>query len=68
MKQGKADSSKMASTKVEPTPHAVSVGAVARIGQTQYPGAKTGPLYEGRGLKAPMVGQTNHKSGSQGRH
>jgi hypothetical protein len=68
MKQGRADSSKMASTKVEPTPHAVSPGHVARMGQAQYPGAKTGPLYEGRGLKAPMVGQTNHKSGSQGRH
>ena len=68
MKQGRATSDKTAGTKVEPTPHAVSVGAVARIGQTQYPGAKTGPLYEGRGLKAPMVGQTNNKSGSQGRH
>jgi hypothetical protein len=32
--------------KVEPTPHAISVGAV------QYPGAKTGPLYEGRGYAA----------------
>jgi hypothetical protein len=38
--------------KVEPTPHAVSVGAVARLGQAQYPGAKTGPLYEGRGYAA----------------
>jgi hypothetical protein len=38
--------------KVEPTPHAISVGAVARIGQAQYPGAQTGPLYEGRGYAA----------------
>ena len=68
MKQGRASRDVREGTKVEPTPHAVSVGAVARIGQAQYPGAKTGPLYEGRGLKAPMVGQTNHKSGSQGRH
>lgn len=67
MKQGQASSSGMGSTKVEPKPRAVSPEAVANIGlQKVY--YKPIPLYEGRGLKAPMAGQTQHKTGSQGRH
>jgi hypothetical protein len=68
MKQGRATRDVTEGTKVEPKPHAVSEGAVARVGQAQYPGAKVGPLYEGRGLKAPMVSQASHKGGSQGRY
>lgn len=68
MKQGKASVDVKSGTKVEPKPHAVGEGYVSRIGQAQYPGAKSSPMYEGRGLKAPMAGSTSHKSGSQGRH
>lgn len=67
MKQGKASSSGMGSTKTEPKSRAVNPGAAASIG-IQEVRTRSEPLYEGRGLKAPMVGQTNHKSGSQGKH
>lgn len=68
MKQGQASHSNNGGTKVEPKSKAVSPEAVANIGvQQRY--AKDRPnLYEGRGLTAPMVSQTNHKSGSQGKH
>lgn len=68
MKQGNASSSKVGSTKVEPTSKAVSPAATANIGiQQRY--AKMPPnLYEGRGLQAPMVSCKSHKCGSQGRH
>lgn len=75
MKQGQASSSKVASTKVEPNPRAVSPAAVSQIGVKQGNHASDGghtvnvkipPLYEGRGLQAPMVGAKSHKSGSQG--
>lgn len=67
MKQGRASSSRMGSTKTEPRSQAVNPGAAASIG-IQEVRTKSEPLYEGRGLKAPMVGQTNHKAGSQGKH
>lgn len=67
MKQGQAQSSKMGSTKVEPIPHAVNVAAVAEEG-IQVLRHTSLPLYEGRGLEAPMVGTTIHHCGSQGRH
>lgn len=67
MKQGQASSSKMGSTKVEPTSRAVSPGAVSRMGIHPSP-AKPEPLYEGRGLKAPMVSTATHKGGSQGKY
>jgi hypothetical protein len=53
--------------KTEPKSHAVNPAAVAEIGihQIRY---KSISLYEGRGLEAPMAGQTNHKCGSQGKH
>lgn len=67
MTQGKATSSKMGSTKVEPNPKAVSPGAVSSIGiQTVRTTSK--PMYEGRGLKAPMAKETRHNRGSQGKH
>ena len=67
MKQGRATHSSMASTKVEPVSKAVNPAAVADIGVSQHYAKGNGPipLYEGRGLKAPMVGTTTHKAGSQ---
>ena len=49
---------------------AISPAAVADIGiQQRYaPGNGPIPIHEGRGLKAPMVGMTTHKAGSQGHH
>jgi len=77
MKQGRASHSGMGSTKVEPKSQAVSPSAVSKIGIMQGNHAADGghtvrvtstPLYEGRGLKAPMVGTTQHHKGSQGTH
>ncbi len=78
MKQGSATHSRSGATKVEPRSHAVNPTAVSRMGnhvgnhvsdgpRPDLP-MQSAPLYEGRGLKAPMVGQTSHKAGSQGRH
>ena len=69
MKQGQATHSGSGSTKVEPVSKAVNVSAVSEIGihQRHVGRAQSTPLYEGRGLKAPMVGSTVHKSGSQGK-
>jgi hypothetical protein len=53
--------------KVEPHSHAVSVPAVAELGILESRTRKI-PIYEGRGLEAPMVGSTIHKRGSQGRY
>lgn len=75
MKQGRATRDGSAGTKVEPKPRAVNPAAVEQLGtmlgnhvegRGTLPGASV-PLYEGRGLKAPMAGQTNHPSGSQRR-
>lgn len=78
MKQGRATTSSTGSTKVEPNSKGVNVTGVAQLGIMQgnhisdcdAPNQKyrSEPLYEGRGLKAPMVGETSHRSGSQGRH
>lgn len=67
MKQGRADHSGMGSTKREPIPHAVNPAAVSEIGIHQVRGTSL-PLYEGRGLEAPMAGTTIHETGSQGKH
>lgn len=67
MKQGQANHSGVASTKVEPNSTAVSVEAVSEIGIHQVR-AKSAPMYEGRGLEAPMAGCTVHNNGSQGKH
>lgn len=75
MKQGQASRSGSASTKVEPVSRGVNPAAVAQIGIKQ--GAhvdgrditpKSTPMYEGRGLKAPMANCSIHKGGSQGKH
>jgi hypothetical protein len=67
MTQGKASTSGMGSTKREPIAHAVSPAAVSEIGIHQVRGTSL-PLYEGRGLEAPMVGTTHYEHGSQGKH
>jgi hypothetical protein len=76
MRQGRASSSGRGGTKVEPRAHRVSETAVSQIGTAlgnhatedgkMLKGAGK-PLYEGRGLEAPMVGVTCHRSGSQKR-
>lgn len=72
MKQGKASHSGMGSTKIEPRSHAVPPAYPARLGTMQGNHSDSGthrvqkiPMYAGRGLKAPMVGTTIHKKGSQ---
>ena len=67
MKQGRATTSIVGSTKTEPVSQAVNVHKVAEIGVQTVP-TKQIPMYEGRGLKAPMVSETSHKCGSQGKH
>lgn len=66
MKQGKATTSTIGATKQEPISHKVNVGAVSDIGLQQvHTRGNSAPLYEGRGLEAPMVGATVYKKGSQ---
>jgi hypothetical protein len=67
MKQGTASHSGSGATKTEPISHAVNVETVADIGlkQRYAKGNGPSPLYEGRGLKAPMVGTTTYPKGSQ---
>lgn len=67
MKQGQASTSKMGSTKVEPVSKAVSEEYVSQLG-LQYVNYNGVPMYEGRGLKAPMVSQTTSNKGSQGKY
>ncbi len=66
MKQGKATNSKDYMT--QPVSHEIDPGAVSRLGSIQGPGTVLKPLVFGPGLKAPMVGETKHKAGSQGEH
>ena len=67
MKQGRATTSGMGSQKREPIAHAVNPVAVAEEGIIEVRHTSL-PLYEGRGLEAPMQGTTIHHSGSQGKH
>lgn len=66
MKQGSGHSSNSAH-KTEPVSRAVPPAYTAELGILESRTKKI-PMYEGRGLEAPMVGQTNHKCGSQGRY
>ena len=66
MKQGTSTSTN-SGQKREPIAHAVSPAAVSEIGAHQVRTTSL-PLYEGRGLEAPMQGTTIHHCGSQGRH
>lgn len=71
--QGRATTSRMGSTKTEPVSRAVSPAYPARLGTMQGNHATDKgtvrvqhiPMYEGRGLKAPMAGVTVHPKGSQ---
>lgn len=65
MKQGRASTSIVGSTKTEPVSKAVNPGAVSRMGTIVAPGTKPEQMYEGRGLKAPMRKQTTYPKGSQ---
>jgi hypothetical protein len=67
MKQGRAQTSIVGSTKVEPKSQGVNPACVAEIG-IQTVRTTSIPMYEGRGLEAPMVSETTHKCGSQGKH
>lgn len=67
MKQGRASVDGPADQKREPISHKVSVAAVSEIGIHQVR-ATSLPLYEGRGLEAPMQGSTTYATGSQGKH
>ena len=66
MKQGEAKHV-VSGTKQEPISHAVNPAAVAELGIHEVRHSSI-PLYEGRGLEAPMVGTTQYHSGSQGKH
>lgn len=68
MKQGSASSSSSGSTKTEPMSKAISPGAVSRIGNAVSVDTRPEPIVMGQGLKAPMAGQSSHKSGSQGKY
>ena len=78
MKQGHAMHSGSAGTKVEPRSRAVSEAAVSQLGtalgnHAMDSGGKilrgaSVPLYEGRGLEAPMKGSQSHHCGSQGKY
>lgn len=67
MKQGQATESRSGSTKTEPVSKAVNPAYVAQIGIKER-NVTSVPMYEGRGLKAPLASSTTHKSGSQGRY
>lgn len=66
MKQG-SGSNTSSGQKREPIPHKVSPAAVSEIGIHHIRGSSL-PMYEGRGLKAPMAESTVHHCGSQGKH
>jgi len=68
MKQGRATYDRVTGTKTEPNSRAVSPGGVDQLGQKVGTPGAVEPLYQGRGLEAPMRSQVTHKSGSQGRH
>lgn len=65
MKQGRAQTSIVGSTKTEPVSKAVNPGAVSRLGNMVAPGTKPEQMYEGRGLSAPMKSVTTYPKGSQ---
>lgn len=75
MKQGRASFTGPADQKQEPISHAVNPGYAGNIGQKFGNHAEDGsfapritPEDAGRGYRAPGIGTTTHKNGSQGRH
>jgi hypothetical protein len=68
MKQGRATRDVNESSKTEPVSRGVNKSFVSDIGsQVIRPGGSV-PMYEGRGLKAPMVSQKTSNKGSQGKY
>ena len=72
MKQGRATTSQVGSTKVEPRSRAVPPAYAAGMGVMKGNHADTGkvqlqkiPMYEGRGLEAPKMKVNIHPKGSQ---
>jgi hypothetical protein len=73
MTQGRATTSKMGSTKVEPQTRVVPPAYAGRIGLQQGNHATDAgtinvqhiPMYEGRGLSAPTAKCTSYPKGSQ---
>jgi hypothetical protein len=70
--QGKAITSRMGSTKTEPRSHVVPAAYPAGLGIMKGNHSDHGtvhvtkiPMYEGRGLQAPMAKCTTHPKGSQ---
>lgn len=69
MKQGRASSSSIGSTKREPISKPVNISAVANIGNmVGTRRAAAVPLYSGRGVEAPKSSSTTHRGGSQGKY
>ena len=76
MKQGNATTSRVGSTKTEPKSHGVPPAYASRLGAMQGNHVmdkgtirtQNVPMYSGRGVTAPTVSSTSHKSGSQGKH
>lgn len=67
MKQGRANRDVMESSKTEPVSRGVNKSFVSDIGLQQVRTSSV-PMYEGRGLKAPMVSQKTSNKGSQGKY
>jgi hypothetical protein len=75
MKQGRVTTTGNDS-KVEPSPHAKNPGYVSYLGNKLGNHATDSgdfapnftPETSGRGYKAPGIGASSHKSGSQGKH
>ena len=69
MSQGKANRDVVESTKREPISHAVSPGAVSRLGNMVGEGTPFKTLQKDGGvLEAPMKSVKTSNSGSQGRY
>lgn len=74
MKQGTSHSSN-SGRKSEPSPKAINPGGAGNIGQQFGNHAECGdftpritPMDAGRGYRAPGIGTTSHKGGSQGKY
>lgn len=66
MKQGTANNTKGAQ-KQEPNSQGINPHYAADIG-LQHVYVRSEPMYEGRGIEAPVAGTTTHHCGSQGKH
>lgn len=75
MKQGQASRSGPGCQKTEPVPQAINPGYAGNIGSHFGNHAECGdftpritPEDAGRGYRAPGIGSTSHKGGSQGKY